>query len=203
MITDYIVSASKYAFVFCLIYIIAKMIYLRHHNIKFVFRLEILNIIFGSYIVALLSQTIIPIWNIFFVDGKFLIEISTYNARGFNVIPFKTILDYLTGTNDFYGNANMTIRIVNLLGNICLFVPFGFLFPIIFERFSKVHITLFFGILLSLFIETMQFFIERSSDIDDIILNCIGVILGYMCYKTFRSLLIKKMREKRSKNVIY
>ncbi|MDE6627578.1 MAG: VanZ family protein, partial [Lachnospiraceae bacterium] len=134
---------------------------------------------------------IIPICNIFFVDGKFLIEVSTYNARGLNIIPFKTILNYLTGANDFYGDDNMTIRIVNLLGNICLFVPFGFLFPMVFDKFSKIQITLLFGILLSVFIEIMQFFIERSSDIDDTILNCIGVFLGYMCYKILSALSIK------------
>ncbi|MDE6435542.1 MAG: VanZ family protein [Lachnospiraceae bacterium] len=191
MITGYIVSALKYAIVFCVIYIIVKKIYLRHNGKKFVLKSEILYIIFGAYIVALLSQTIIPICNIFFVDGKFLIEVSTYNARGLNIIPFKTILNYLTGANDFYGDANMTIRIVNLLGNICLFVPFGFLFPMVFDKFSKVQITLSFGILLSVFIEIMQFFIERSSDIDDTILNCIGVFLGYMCYKILSALSIK------------
>lgn len=191
MITGYIISALKYAIVFCFLYIIAKKIYLKHNGKKFVLKSEILYIIFGAYIVALLSQTIIPIWNIFFVDGKFLIEISTYNSRGLNIIPFKTILDYLTGSNDFYGDANLTIRIVNLLGNICLFVPFGFLFPMIFNKFSKIQITLSFGILLSVFIEVMQFFIKRSSDIDDIILNCIGVFLGFMCYKTLSVLSIR------------
>lgn len=190
MITGYIVSALKYAIVFCFIYIIVKKTYLRHNGKKFVLKSEILYIIFGAYIVALLSQTIIPIWNIFFVDGKFLIEISTYNARGLNIIPFKTILDYLTGANDFYGDANMAIRIVNLLGNICLFVPFGFLFPMVFAKFSKVRTTLSFGILLSVFIEVMQFFIKRSSDIDDVILNCIGIFLGFMCYKTLSVFLI-------------
>ena len=189
MIESYIISALKYAIVFSFIYIITKFIYLKHNKKKFVLKSEILYIIFGAYIVALLSQTIIPIWNIFFIDGKFSIEISTYNSRCLNVIPFKTILDYLTGANDFYDNANMTIRVVNLLGNICLFIPFGFLFPMVSDKFSKAHITIIFGFLLSLFIEIMQFFVERSSDIDDIILNCIGVILGFVCYKIFKKII--------------
>lgn len=189
MIESYIISSLKYAIAFSFIYIITKFIYLKHNNRNFVLKSEILYIIFGAYIVALLSQTIIPIWNIFFIDGKFSIEISTYNSRYVNIVPFKTILDYLTGANDFYGDASITIRVVNLLGNICLFLPFGFLFPMVFDKFSKIQTTILFGMLLSIFIEIMQFFIERSSDIDDIILNCIGVIFGVVCYKIFKKLL--------------
>ena len=188
MIANYIFSAISYAIVFSCIYIIVKFIYLKYNNGKFAIKSEILCIIFGAYIVALLSQTIIPIWNVFFINGKFSIEISTYNSRSLNLIPFKTILDYLSGANDFYGNANMVVRIVNLAGNICLFVLFGFLFPIVFKKFSKIYQTVLFGLILSVFIEGMQFFVERSTDIDDVILNCIGVFCGYICYKCLNKL---------------
>lgn len=188
MIASYISSTLSYAVVFSCIYIIAKIIYLKCNNKRFVIKSELPYIIFGAYIVALLSQTIIPIWNVFFINGKLSIEISTYNSRSLNLIPLKTILDYLNGSNDFYGNANIVVRIVNLAGNICLFIPFGILFPIVFKKFSKFCHIMLFGLALSVFIECMQFFVERSTDIDDVILNCIGVFCGYICYKCLNKL---------------
>lgn len=186
MIAGYIFSALSYAIVFSCIYVLVRFIYMKYNHKKIVIKSELLYIIFGAYIVALLSQTIMPIWNVFFINGKLSIEISTYNSRNINMVPFKTILDYLNGVNDFYGNANRTVRMINLVGNICLFIPFGFLFPIVFDKLSKVQNTVIFGLLLSVFIEIMQFFIERSTDIDDIILNGIGVFCGFVCYKIFK-----------------
>lgn len=192
MIQNYIINSLNYAIAFSVLYIIIKLIYLRHNKQKFVLKSEILYIIFGAYIAALLSQTIMPIWHIFYMNDKFKIQISTYNHRAFNMVPFKTILEYITGGHDLYGDASMTVRIVNLLGNICFFIPFGFLFPIVFHKFSKFSITIMSGTLLSVFIEVMQIFVERSSDIDDVILNSLGVFCGFICYKIFSILSMKK-----------
>lgn len=187
MIVNYVISALKYATVFSCIYIFIKYIYLRYRKKKIIIKSELPYIIFIAYLAALLSQTIIPIWNIFTIDGKLSIEISTYNARHLNLYPFKTIMGYITQSNNIYGGVAYTdVRIVNLLGNICLFVPFGFLFPITFNRVSKERIIILFGTLLSIFIEIMQFVVERSSDIDDVILNCVGVIIGLTCYKIIK-----------------
>lgn len=195
MIENYIIKMLGYAIAYSLIYIIIKSIYLRHNNQKFVLRSELLYIMFGAYITALFSQTIMPIWHIFYVDGRLTLEISAYKQGALNMIPFKTISEYLTGSNDFndfYGGASMTIRIVNLLGNVCVFIPFGFLFPIAFKKFSKFPIPILAGILLSVFIEIMQIFVGRSTDIDDVILNGTGVILGFICYKILSILVSKK-----------
>lgn len=181
MIENYIISSLNYAIAFSIIYIIIKLIYLRHNKQKFVLKSEILYIIFGAYIAALLSQTIIPIWHIFYINGRLKVQISTYNSRSLNMVPFKTILEYITGANDL----SITVRIVNLLGNICFFIPFGFLFPMTFNKFSKFSITIISGTLLSVFIEVMQILVERSTDIDDVILNCAGVFIGFICYKIY------------------
>lgn len=194
MIENYIIKMLSYAIAFSLIYITIKSIYLKHNNKKFILKSEIVYIIFGAYITALLSQTIMPIWHIFYFDGRPKIEIYTYKHRSLNMVPFKTIFFYFTGADNLYGDDSMTISMVNLLGNVCVFVPFGFLFPIAFKKLSKFPIPVISGALLSVFIEIMQIFVERSSDIDDVILNTIGAFLGFTCYGLL-SLTNKRIRD--------
>lgn len=82
--------------------------------------------------------------------------------------------------------------------NIILFVPFGFLFPTIFRDFFKRFkvsevSTVFIGCIFSLAIETMQYITGRGlADIDDLINNTLGAILGYLIYRA-----VKRRTEKR------
>jgi glycopeptide antibiotics resistance protein len=93
-----------------------------------------------------------------------------------NIIPFQNTYKYITGSDKF----NLDIIIHNTLGNILIFVPLGIFLPILFNKyktFSKVFIS---SILISITIEVLQFFIQIGQfDIDDIILNAIGSIMGY------------------------
>ena len=73
----------------------------------------------------------------------------------------------------------------NVLGNICLFIPFGYLITDMFwERTKKatVFIPLIVVVITSLTIEIIQMYIGRSFDIDDIILNFIGGLVGYLFF---------------------
>ncbi|MGI5963050.1 MAG: VanZ family protein [Lawsonibacter sp.] len=67
-------------------------------------------------------------------------------------------------------------------GNIVMFLPIGF-FPALLWRGVSWWKALLTGIFLSLFIETVQFFINRGTDLDDLILNSVGAFLGYICYR--------------------
>lgn len=73
--------------------------------------------------------------------------------------------------------------------NIILFIPFGFMFPIIHSKsFRKYHLspvfTIFIGFALSFFIEVMQYITGRGlADIDDLINNTLGAVIGYLVYK--------------------
>ena len=77
--------------------------------------------------------------------------------------------------------------VINLLGNIFLFVPAGWLLPKIFvkqQRFFPFFFTCF-GLILA--VETLQLFtLLGSFDIDDLILNLGGMILGWLFYMLFR-----------------
>ncbi len=74
--------------------------------------------------------------------------------------------------------------------NIFLFIPLGFLCPLISKTFERARNTLFIGFGLSLFIEMIQLFtLYRATDIDDLLTNVTGTMLGYLCFR-----LIAKLR---------
>ncbi|WP_338654439.1 VanZ family protein [Lysinibacillus sp. Y5S-8] len=97
-----------------------------------------------------------------------------------NFVPFETILRYINYSQYF----NWDIIIVNLLGNLLIFTPMGFLLPLLSKKFRKAWVIICLGFFASLAVETIQFiFTVGSADIDDLILNTIGAWLGYIAYK--------------------
>lgn len=74
--------------------------------------------------------------------------------------------------------------IIYTLGNIIMFLPFGFLFPMLHNKRFRLLITISLATLCSLLIETTQYFFtdDRAADIDDLLLNIIGSIFGYLLF---------------------
>lgn len=75
----------------------------------------------------------------------------------------------------------------NTLGNIALFLPLGFLLPLVFNRSWSLKRVMLIGFCLSFSIETIQFFSRfigslRAVDIDDVLLNTLGACLGFVIY---------------------
>ena len=71
----------------------------------------------------------------------------------------------------------------NIFGNIAMFIPVGICWPMCFKQLNRVKKVVVAGFWYSLMIEISQlFFYERYSDIDDLILNTIGVFIGAMIY---------------------
>lgn len=93
-----------------------------------------------------------------------------------NMVPF---VDVLMGRGDF-------VRQVVL--NVIMTVPFGFLFPLTQNGTAKFGRTVFFCFLMSLGIELLQPLINgfRSSDVTDLITNVVGGMLGYGLYVMFK-----------------
>ena len=89
-----------------------------------------------------------------------------------NFIPFKEIFRYSFGSPKFMSNV---------LGNIMLFIPFGFLSSYLLKN-RKFSIATILTLIASLTIETVQYYIGRVFDIDDIILNLVGGIVGFLIY---------------------
>lgn len=99
-----------------------------------------------------------------------------------NLIPFATIRHYLTD------EIHWIIAFYNLTANIGLFIPYGIYLMTKSLSFIKLLFTPFIFICL---IETLQFITHRGSlDIDDLILNMLGVALGYLNYPIFKKVFI-------------
>lgn len=93
-----------------------------------------------------------------------------------NLIPFKTIIPYLLGKGGFI------ISGLNIIGNIFLLVPIGFLVPISFQRINWTN-ALILAFATGFSIELLQVVLQVGIfDIDDVILNGIGVLLGYWLF---------------------
>ncbi len=72
----------------------------------------------------------------------------------------------------------------NVVGNVCVFVPFGVLLPMLFKKCQKFIPVLLLSFELSLVIEIVQLVTRVGSfDVDDLLLNTIGGILGYITYR--------------------
>ncbi len=102
-----------------------------------------------------------------------------------NVTLFKEIFRYELG-------SNMFLR--NVIGNIVLFIPLGF-FLSYFLRMKKFIVLFLMVLLISLSIETTQLIIGRVFDIDDLLLNLIGGIIGYYIYRMFDKINIFKNKK--------
>lgn len=94
-------------------------------------------------------------------------------GEGMNLIPFFTIRNYYRVfgfRGDLFG--------INILGNIFMFVPWGFGLLLLWKKNRSVWKLLWFSALLPILIECSQLFIGRQVDVDDFILNFLGGMLG-------------------------
>jgi glycopeptide antibiotics resistance protein len=84
-----------------------------------------------------------------------------------SIIPFYFLVDRYDGWK------------INVIGNITMFLPVGIVWPICFKQLDTIRKTIFAGAGFTLFIELTQLVcIGRHTDIDDLILNTIGVAIG-------------------------
>ena len=143
--------------IFLIVLISVRILAIRNSSKKFVFHEEFLNLLFIVYILLLYE-----------------LLTGTENAlgSGLNLIPFSEIFRYKIGSKMF---------IYNVFGNVLLFIPFGY-FVSRYINTKKVSQIFIVSLITSTTIELMQLNLGRSFDIDDILLNVIGGILGYFCY---------------------
>jgi len=102
-----------------------------------------------------------------------LVTSTDFESYSNNFIPLKEIMRY---------SYTSTLFFKNVLGNVLLFIPFGYFVNKILKNKSMIVAT-FITLITSTSIELIQMNIGRSFDIDDIILNFIGGLIGYLVYK--------------------
>ena len=95
---------------------------------------------------------------------------------GICLTPFGSVRKYLSG------EKSAKLVLINYIGNILLFLPFGILIPSALKKPTFLK-TLLWGLFLTLGVETAQYFTARGySDIDDVLMNLSGVVAGYLIF---------------------
>ncbi|MGN7388659.1 VanZ family protein [Sporosarcina sp. SAFN-015] len=189
LISMYVIEMLGYMIVALPIYAIVRMIIVKRRKRPVNKLHEVLLALFILYLVGLASQTIIPKWTmgIDVSTGKFFFDVYIFDRlSSVNMMPFRTIMSYFQANE--YVSGWSSVSLVNLLGNMFVFSPIGFFIPLLWRRMDSFKAIFFIGFGVTCFIEGTQYFIGRSTDIDDIILNTIGVLIGYWVYLTWKVL---------------
>ena len=110
------------------------------------------------------------------VDGKIqplLFDYEKILPFWLNLKPFVYLFDYPT----------MKEALLNLIGNTAMFIPLGIVWPAVFRKLDSHRKVIAAGVGVSLTIEILQLpFFDRATDIDDLILNSAGFLMGYGIY---------------------
>ncbi len=145
-----------------IIFVIPALIVLRYLIFKQRnFNQFIAILIFALYLIAVFTVVGIPTVGTFRVDF------------GFNLIP---LIDIVNSPIEYTKNTIL---------NIILFVPLGFLVPVIWKNYRSIKTMFFMGFALSVSIEILQIFTFRLTDIDDLITNTAGAAIGYYIAKRY------------------
>ncbi len=142
--------------IFLVVVVIMRYFYIKNTSKKLILHEELILLLFITYILLLFE----------------LVTSRDVYMSGTNLVPFKEILRYPIGSINFYKQV---------LGNILLFIPFGF-FASYYTKVNKLRGITLITFLVSLTIEVVQKYIGRSFDVDDIILNVLGGICGFLIY---------------------
>lgn len=140
--------------------------------IFFIYLLIVIKVIIFKYPLEQLKE-IARAWE----KGVILEGLDTANFTLFKTI--RMYIDYSYMLNSFE----------NLVGNVVVFVPFGFLLPYVLKWAKNFFIMLLNAFLFVLGIEFFQLFSAFGAfDVDDILLNCFGAVLGYMAYLGYETM---------------
>ncbi len=143
--------------------ITVRFAYLKNHRSSFTFHQEFWYLVSILYMLLLYQ----------------LVTKVDYSLRGgFNIVPFTEIMRY---------DIKDQLFISNVLGNIILFIPFGYMISSYIKP-KKMWTNMLIAIIVSATIEVVQLNIGRSFDIDDILLNTIGCIIGFLIYIGFKAI---------------
>ena len=109
-------------------------------------------------------------------------------AQNFNPMPLETIMRFVRLLIGDYSAALKRHAVVNLVGNVVMFVPLGYFTSLLWERFRPLWRCLLWGAGIIVCVELIQLFaLVGSCDLDDLILNVVGIGIGYgLCRVTVR-----------------
>ncbi len=149
-----------------------------------------LKIIWWGYVVLLFVFVVIKFTGSF---TELANKITTTSfGENLNLMPFGTISVQFAHFSEGWARFN-------IVGNTVPFIPLGFLMPMVYHKVNSFAKILIIGISSVLFIELFQLFTRLGSfDVDDIMLNIMGILSGYFMVWFIKGLLKVKRLWKRS-----
>ena len=169
-----------------LLYIIFRFLKLKKSNGDINYKKESLYLIFVCYIVGLFNLVLVPrnFWDIIWYNIFYNFNENPFAGIfdfSYNFIP--TIYKIIIGeyTPDSWVKAM-------IVGNFLMFIPMGILLSLCFENVNKKNIFKY-AVLIPLAIEVLQLIVGRSFDIDDLVMNFLGIVIGYFIVE-----LVKKIK---------
>jgi len=128
--------------------------------------------------VCFIAYLLLLVYVVFFssVFGREDQSIYRYNLTLFHEIERYYGVGIRTGSWNLF--------LLNVVGNVCVFIPWGIFLPKLFQKCRKMPLVLLLSFELSLVVESIQLIARVGCfDVDDLLLNTIGGLLGYLFYK--------------------
>ena len=127
------------------------------------------SVLFAVYLAIL-------VYFLFFAEG---FRETMTGAYRYNFVPFREISRYI----QYRKTIGYNRVFINLVGNVIAFMPLGFFVPHLSKRRLSLPAVTLIGLEFSILVEVIQLFTKVGCcDIDDVILNTIGGMLGYVCF---------------------
>ena len=113
--------------------------------------------------------------------ASLILDVEKIIPLWINIVPIVHLFDVYDGWQ------------INIIGNIMMFIPVGLTWPFCFKKLDTIGKTVLAGAGFALFIEITQLpFYDRCSDVDDLILNTTGILIGAIIYFGIKPLTIHK-----------
>lgn len=154
-----------------ILWFIYRFISYKKHNKVNILREVFINFFFIYFLIV--------IYFTFFKGG--ILQLDLQMRSYVNIIPLVETIKMFQ--DNFMGIGN---SLYNVIGNILLFVPLGFAVPLLFKNHNKFFEVVLYGFIASFSIELLQYLTcTNFTDIDDIIFNTLGTLIGFFIFNIF------------------
>lgn len=141
------------------------------------------------WMTAIAMMTFIPQFSFGVAGGKFYFNLGVHFGivpEQINLIPFQVFQDIQTAKNALDDTRSQWYLVVNIACNLVMLAPLGFFLPLLWKKFTLPKVLLC-GLGCTLLIEFCQLFEQgKRTDIDDVWMNVIGILLGYLLFLLVR-----------------
>ena len=167
--------------VISVVWVLLRIIWgIKNKGVNWIYELKLILVY-----ICIIVVTRFTFFPFFKVNGKIqplILDISKIYPFRINIIPFIHLFEH-NGLKEI---------LINVIGNVAMFIPVGIIFSVVYKKLNTHKKVIFAGICFSFIIEIIQLpFYDRVTDIDDLILNSLGFLIGYALY-----ILVKNKRQK-------